>query len=354
MKTIRSPWLALQLAFLSVFAAGAVMAQTNPVISSFTVDQVAQVTPGTELIFRVNGTAGGSLGLRIDGSQNQIGLIETRSGVYEGAYTISIRDKISYDSKVDATLRVGQRQSTALLGQTLLNAEAHAKASGAANPGPSISRFETKTSGALTGGHEITFMVSGTPAAKASVSMDGGKTSLALIEDKSGQYSGSYTIKSRDQFSEASSVIATLALGDKKDTLSKTLAVAAVTAVRPPKPASTVVAKCDSCGVVTEVNSVTTKGDPNYVGAVTGGVAGAVLGSQVGKGDGKTAATVLGAVGGAVAGREIEKRVRSTKHFNVVVKLDNGTFKTARFDNEPAFKVGHRVKFNGEVLDAQQ
>lgn len=352
MKTIRSPWMALQMAFLSIFAAGAVMAQTNPAINSFTVDQVAQVSPGTELIFRVNGTAGGNLSLRIDGSPNQIGLIETRNGVYEGSYTVSIRDDIKYTSKVNATLRVGQRQTTAMLGQTLLKPEAHAAAMNAASPGPKINRFETKTTGALSGGHEISFTVLGTPASKATVSMDGGKTSLmTLVEDKTGHYVGSYTIKTSDRFSESSQAVATLTLGNKQDSLSKSMAVAAVV---PPKAASTSIAKCDNCGVITEINSVTTKGDPNYVGAVTGGVAGAVLGSQIGKGDGKTAATVLGAVGGAVAGREVEKRVRSTKHFDVIVKMDNGSMKTVKYENEPAFKVGQGVRLNGEVLVAQQ
>ncbi len=349
---VRARWMSLPLALISFFAAASAMAQTAPVINSFTVDQVKQVTPGTELIFRVNGSGGGSLGLRIDGSTNQIGLVETRSGVYEGAYTISIRDKITYDSKVTATLRVGQRQTTALLGQTLLSAEAHAQALAAATPAPSISRFETKTTGALTGGNEITFLVNGTAGGKASVSLDGGKTSLPLAEEKAGHYSGNYTVKSRDQLTDATAALATLALGEKKDTLSKTFAVAAVT----PKPvlAAAAMAKCETCGVVTEVNSVTVKGDPNYVGAIGGGVAGAVLGSQVGKGDGATAATVVGAVGGALVGREIEKRVRSKKYFDVIVKLDNGTFKTARFEKSPAFKVDNRVKFNGETLVAQQ
>ncbi len=354
---IRARWMSLPLALISFFAAACAMAQTAPVINSFTVDQVKQVTPGTELIFRVNGSGGGALGLRIDGSTNQIGLVETRSGVYEGAYTISIRDKITYDSKVNATLRVGQRQTAALLGQTLLSAEAHAQALAAATPAPSISRFETKTTGALTGGNEITFLVNGTAGGKASVSLDGGKTSLPLAEEKAGHYSGNYTIKSRDQLTDATAVVATLALGEMKDTLSKTFAVGAVTpkvmAASAPK-AAAAMAKCETCGVVTEVNSVTVKGDPNYVGAIGGGVAGAVLGSQVGKGDGATAATVIGAVGGALAGREIEKRVRSKKYFDVIVKLDNGTFKTARFEKLPAFKVDNRVKFNGETLVAQQ
>ncbi|MCY7308748.1 MAG: hypothetical protein LH632_21975, partial [Rhodoferax sp.] len=78
---------------------------------------------------------------------NLIGLPETQKGVYEGAYTISIRDKIRFDSKVNATLKVGERQTTVLLGQPLLTAEAQAKAVRAASPLPAISRLETRNDG---------------------------------------------------------------------------------------------------------------------------------------------------------------------------------------------------------------
>lgn len=343
--TIRKSWMAFFAAVFSLFLASAALAQT-PAIRSFSVDQVPVLTPGTELIFRVGGTAGGALTMQLDGVTSTIGLTETRSGVYEGAYTISVRDKITYASKAVATLKLGNLSTQASLSQTLLTPEAHAKAAPPPAPVVSISRFETKNSGALTGGHEINFIVEGTPAAKASVSMDGGKTSIGLIEEKSGRYVGAYTVKTRDQFSDATQTVATLTLGDKKATLSKTLAVGAIT----PKAVAVADAKCLECGVVQSVNAVKVKGKPNYVGAIAGGVAGAALGSQVGKGDGNTAATVVGAVGGAVAGREIEKRVRSTTRYDVAVKLNDGTLKTVSFENDPGFKVGSKVKLSGETL----
>lgn len=344
--TIRNSSMAFVAAVFSFFLAAAALAQAAPAIRSFSVDQVAQLTPGTELIFRVGGTAGGALNMQMDGVSSQIGLIETRPGVYEGAYTISNRDRIKFDSKVTATLKVGDRQISALLGQTLLTPEEHAKLAPPPAPALAISRFETKNSGALTGGHEVSFIVDGTPGAKAGVSMDGGKTSIGLTEEKAGHYTGAYTVKTRDQFSDVTQTVATLTLGDKKTTLAKTLAVGATT----PKAVAVADAKCLECGVVQSVNAVKVKGKPNYVGAIAGGVAGAALGSQVGKGDGNTAATVVGAVGGAVAGREIEKRVRSTTRHDVVVKLNNGTLKTVSFEADPGFKAGSKVKLSGETL----
>ena len=99
-------------------------------------------------------------------------------------------------------------------------------------------------------------------------------------------------------------------------------------------------------------SSVKLKGKPNYVGAIADGVAGAALGNQVGKGDGNTAATVIGAVGGAVAGREIEKRVRTTTVYDVVVKMDDASTRTVRFEAQPAFQAGSKVKVTGDTLVA--
>ena len=98
------------------------------------------------------------------------------------------------------------------------------------------------------------------------------------------------------------------------------------------------------------VTKVNVKGKPNYLGAIAGGVAGAALGNQIGKGDGNTAATVIGAVGGAVAGREVEKRVRSNTVYDVVVKLNDTSSKTVRFESDPGFKAGSKVKVSGDTL----
>jgi len=75
---------------------------------------------------------------------NLIGLPETQTGVYEGACTIGIRDKVRFDSKVNAALKLGERQATVVLGQPLLTAKAQAKAVMAASPVPAISRLKTR------------------------------------------------------------------------------------------------------------------------------------------------------------------------------------------------------------------
>jgi outer membrane lipoprotein SlyB len=59
---------------------------------------------------------------------------------------------------------------------------------------------------------------------------------------------------------------------------------------------------------------------------------------------GKTIATVLGAAGGALGGKEIEKNVRATKHWEVVVRLDDGSYRTLKSDVTPYWHGGERVR----------
>ncbi len=330
-------------------AAGALAQTGAPLIRSLSVEQVPQLSPGTELIFRAVGSQGGQLVLDIEGLTSQLGLSETSLGNYAGAYTISIRDKIPFDATVTATLKVGSQQVSAQLGQHLLTDAEHARQLAAvAPPAPQISRIETRNTGGFTGGHELSFIVNATPGGNVSVTLDGGVSSFALMEERSGRYAGRYTVKSRDQFSATTPAVVTLMLADKTVRVAKNLAPGASAPTAAAAPA------CDNCGVVASVNKVKIKGKTNYIGAIAGGVAGAALGNQVGKGSGNTAATILGAVGGAVAGREIEKNVKSSNRFDVVVRLDNGTSRTVSYANDPGFKTGAKVQFVGDVLQARE
>jgi outer membrane lipoprotein SlyB len=98
-------------------------------------------------------------------------------------------------------------------------------------------------------------------------------------------------------------------------------------------------------GVVESVKEVSQPAEKsNGAGPIIGGIAGAVLGNQVGHGTGKTIATVLGAAGGALGGKEIEKNVRSTKHWEVLVRLDDGSYRTLKSEVAPYWHGGERVR----------
>ena len=107
---------------------------------------------------------------------------------------------------------------------------------------------------------------------------------------------------------------------------------------------------CVNCGVVEAINLVEVKGTGSYLGMIAGGVAGALLGSQIGQGRGTTVAEVAGAAGGAYAGHEVEKRMKATKHYEVVVRLENGGSQTVSYAAQPGFAVGTRVKVENGTL----
>lgn len=101
---------------------------------------------------------------------------------------------------------------------------------------------------------------------------------------------------------------------------------------------------CGNCGVVEAVRIIEVKGQGSGVGALTGGVAGALLGNQVGGGSGRTAATILGAGAGAYAGNEVEKNVKRHTVFRVTVRMDDGSYRTLSRHNDAGVAVGQRVK----------
>ena len=115
---------------------------------------------------------------------------------------------------------------------------------------------------------------------------------------------------------------------------------------------STAKAKCTECGVIESTREVVTKGEGTGLGAAGGAVVGGVLGNQVGGGDGKKIATVVGAVGGAIAGNEVEKRVKSTKSYDVTVRLDDGSSRIIHVANAPTWQTGDHVKIVDGVIRA--
>ncbi|MBI4291844.1 MAG: glycine zipper 2TM domain-containing protein [Betaproteobacteria bacterium] len=102
--------------------------------------------------------------------------------------------------------------------------------------------------------------------------------------------------------------------------------------------------KCTECGVVESVREVETQGQASGLGAVGGAVAGGVLGNQVGGGRGKDVMTVVGAVGGALAGHQIEKKVKSTKSYEITVRFENGSTRVFTEANAPAWRQGDKVR----------
>lgn len=99
-------------------------------------------------------------------------------------------------------------------------------------------------------------------------------------------------------------------------------------------------------GTIESVREVKELGQGKGIGAVAGGVLGAVLGHQVGEGSGKKLATVLGGAAGAFGGHQAERKVRETSHWEIDVRLDDGTRRTLTSQSAPYWRGGERVRLH--------
>ena len=116
--------------------------------------------------------------------------------------------------------------------------------------------------------------------------------------------------------------------------------------VPPPPPAAPV--EAPKPGVLGVVESVREISEPakssNGIGPIVGGIAGALLGNQFGHGNGRAVTTVAGAAGGALLGTKVEKDTRATKHWEIVVRLDDGSTRTLSSQAAPFWHGGERVR----------
>ena len=328
-----------------------------PTITGFDVKQVERLSPGSEMVFTLYGTPGADARISIGGISGQYLLPEVEPGVYVGAYTIRSYDRLSATSMVTGNLRLGNEVATAVLDESLLagapwRSLAGSVPSGLAGDAPRISRFTVAPISRIEPGSELYFTLAGTPGGKASVRVNGMQGKIFLDETTAGNYQGSYTIKTRDRIAPNSSVTANLRAGNREISAVLGEPLVAAGAVRPANVAALPARICANCGTVEAINTIQVKGDGSYIGLIGGGVAGAVLGSQVGNGRGKTAAELLGAVGGALAGREIERNVNKNTHYEVVTRLESGGTQTVTYNEAPPFKMGDRVRIEGNVLVA--
>ncbi len=107
---------------------------------------------------------------------------------------------------------------------------------------------------------------------------------------------------------------------------------------------------CADCGVVESVREVQVEAKGSGGGAVAGGLVGGLIGNQVGRGAARDIATVLGAVGGAFAGNHLEKTVKESKRYDVVVRFDDGSTRTFSSDTPPAWHSGDPVRLQNGLL----
>lgn len=364
MKVCQKLFLALFVLLPLSAVPGAAVAQQSgysnaaPRIGGFDVKQVRKLTAGTELNFTLYGTPGGIAIISIPGATSRLLLEERETGFYEGIYTIKSADRIASNGRVTANLRLGNQVASVVLDEYLIASAAKTNAqhkaeveAAAAGVNPRIDRFEVAPN-QLSTGYDLGFTLYGTPRAKASVKIAGVKGRIFLDETRDGVYEGIYTIRSVDRITADSKVTANLRMGDVRTSavLGKSLLASSNAAPGNRRSAR----QCANCGVIEAVNVIEVKGEGNYLGMIAGGLAGALLGHQVGGGSGKQIATVAGAAGGAFAGNEIEKRMKTTKHYEVITRLENGGTQAIPYETDPGYKVGDKVRVENGTLVRNQ
>ena len=107
---------------------------------------------------------------------------------------------------------------------------------------------------------------------------------------------------------------------------------------------------CPNCGVIESYSPVKVQGATNGVGAVAGGIGGAVIGSKIAGRGNHTVGGLVGAIGGGLLGNAVEKHVRVYTMYDVQVRMDDGSVRTVRQSAAPA--VGSRVTVDGKTLHA--
>ncbi|HSV46004.1 MAG TPA: hypothetical protein VLJ58_09455 [Ramlibacter sp.] len=91
-----------------------------PRIERFFAEPVARLEPGTELRFRLAGVPGANASFEIPGVVANVPMREARPGFYEGWYTLRRQDNINPSAPIVATLRMGDRVTTAALNRPLV------------------------------------------------------------------------------------------------------------------------------------------------------------------------------------------------------------------------------------------
>ena len=105
---------------------------------------------------------------------------------------------------------------------------------------------------------------------------------------------------------------------------------------------------CATCGVIDSYSAVKVQGQNNGVGAVAGGLGGALVGSKIAGRGNHTLGGVVGAIGGGLLGNAIESHERTTTAYDVRVRMADGSIRTVRQATVPT--VGQRVNVDGHTL----
>ena len=116
----------------------------------------------------------------------------------------------------------------------------------------------------------------------------------------------------------------------------------------PPQQVAAAAPVCATCGVIDGYSAVKVQGQNNGVGAVAGGLGGALVGSKIAGRGNHTLGGVVGAIGGGLLGNAIESHERTATVYDVRVRMEDGSMRTVRQSTIP--NVGQHVNVDGHTL----
>jgi len=285
----------------SPLAASRAAAGAAAVVDDFDLEQVGELAPGVALNFSVYGSPRAQVTLYIEGVHQLVDLVEIRPGIYEGAHVIGPGDRLRSDSRVIATLQRDDQVVRSTLAEPLL-----------------LER------GAVPWAD--------TPAQAAAPLPE------SLVHaPRSNATARAPRVGEPVPIAEAGPRAAPLPLVVPVPRASPAPRVAQA----PVRPA------CGDCALVETIRVEPVAERRGILGAIAGGIAGAVLGDKIAEAHRRHMMQALGAVGGALLGREIELRQTSTPAYTVVLRLPDGSALERRYQQPPPFQVGDSVSLSG-------
>jgi hypothetical protein len=311
MGSVRDTIAALLLAVLAVAAAWAQPAPHPAAppagvrIEGFDVEEVAALDPGTQLAFTLFGTPGAEALVRIEGAQAALRLHETQPGIYDGIYTIGPHERIHPMASVMSSLRVGDAVARARLEEPLVlgapGSRDHAapvvlsRADG--TPAPAPAGVAPSSVAPHAADAPPPAAVAADPGALPPPPWNPPRNALP------------------SPFSEPRVV--------------------------PPPPARVPRSvACADCAVVESVEAIRPPPQAGAVGAVLGGITGALLGDRLAGHAQREWARVVGLIGGALAGHAIAKQSQAPLRYDVWLRWPDGTRQVRSYPSEPPYRVG--------------
>lgn len=186
--------------------------KSTPKIAEFYVETDDELTVGSKLEFTLEGSERGIATVRISGIAARIPLREVEPGVYEGSYTVKPGDRITTASTARGTLKRRNRSTSMMLQESLgVTVNSLPPLPVPALPGVLAIEILTVTPiDRLEAGADLDFTMLASPGGQASVTIEGVANPVPLRETKSGQYSGSYTLRRNDRIAANARVSGTL------------------------------------------------------------------------------------------------------------------------------------------------